>query len=284
MAEDIQRITGTYAKVAARLCNFETGEAFLKGSHVDFLDSEVRDVIQNMDGPWIDLFGYASRRGEESSNMTLSMNRIKSVMNRISQYKSNVNFQIRQPMGETDSGDNEADNSGYYRAVSVFVYASKPPTHLPPQAALTLRRVVFRSFSKIDNQLDIPGSGPPDPKADGLNDFLKFALSAAQGKTTELGVLGTQDSQRISHIPASHRVNKVTVNQSVSYESFVGGNLTQTNTEITYEWGEPRPTVTVTTRYQFTFQNRANPPLISTKSVSRSDADQSSVLTPPDPN
>jgi hypothetical protein len=283
MAEDIQRITGTHAKVAARLCNFETGEAFLKSSHVDFLDSEVRNVIQNMEGPWVDLFGYASRRGDESFNMTLSVNRVKSVMNRISQYATKVNFQIRQGLGETESGGNEADNSGYYRAVEVYVYAYKPQTPVPPQPAVTLRRVVFRSFSKIESEPYKPNFGAPDTKTDGINDLLKFALSAAQGKTSGEGFLGDQKGKRISHIPAGHRVNKVILDQDVRYDSSIGGQVTQTTTEITYEWGEPRQNVTVETRYKFTWNQRANAPIITTKVISRSEADQSSVIIPPDP-
>ena len=35
---DVMTITGTSAKVAMRLCNFDTGKSFLLGTHVAALD------------------------------------------------------------------------------------------------------------------------------------------------------------------------------------------------------------------------------------------------------
>lgn len=131
MALDVQRITGTDAKVAARLCNFATGRAELLQAHVDFLDKEVAGVIRNMQGPWVDLFGYASRVGDARFNMTLSEQRISSIKQRISRYATLVNFQIQKGFGETQSGPNERDNSGYWRAVEVYVYAHRPPPPKP---------------------------------------------------------------------------------------------------------------------------------------------------------
>ena len=283
-SDDVRPITGTYAKVAARLCNFPTGYPDLKGSHINFLDNKVRDVIQNMQGPWVDLFGYASRRGDEASNMTLSNNRVKAVMNQISQYATKINFQIRQGVGDTESMGNRTNDDGYYRAVEVYVYAYKPTVPVPPQPAFTLRRIVFRSFSKTDVEKDPPPFGAPSLKDDGINDLLKLGISAMLGNLTEEGFLGSEDEHRISHIPANHRVNKVTIDQQVRYDTTVGGgSITQTATEITYEWGEPRANVTVEKHYQFTWNKRPNAPIIDKKTLSRKDANLSSVITPPDP-
>lgn len=137
MAEDIQRITGTSAKVAARLCNFPTGRADLLRAHIDFLDKEVATVIRGMQGPWVDLFGYASRVGDAAFNMALSEHRINAVKQRISRYANQVNFQIQKGLGETESGPNERDNSGIWRAVDVYVYAHKPPPPKPVPPIVT---------------------------------------------------------------------------------------------------------------------------------------------------
>jgi hypothetical protein len=133
MAKDIQPITGTSAKVAARLCNFPTAQAGLLPAHITFLENEVAPVIRNMQGPWVDLFGYASRRGDANFNMALSGRRIDSVKERISHYGKTINFQIQKRFGETESGPIESDNSGYWRAVEVYVYAQKPQRPPPPQ-------------------------------------------------------------------------------------------------------------------------------------------------------
>lgn len=131
MTQDVQKITGTPAKVAARLCNFETSQAYLQRAHIDFLDHEVAGVIRMMQGPWVDILGYASRRGDAAFNQGLSERRCNAVRDRISQYANTVNFQITKGLGESESGPNEQDNSGYWRAVEVYVYANRPPTPKP---------------------------------------------------------------------------------------------------------------------------------------------------------
>lgn len=135
MADDVQRISGTSARAAARLCNFKTSEAGLLSAHLQYLDSQVAPVIQNMVGPWVDLYGYASRSGAAQYNQTLSEKRMNAVKDRISTFATDVNFQQQVSYGESDSGPNEADNSGYYRSVEVYVYAQKPPPRRPPPSA-----------------------------------------------------------------------------------------------------------------------------------------------------
>ncbi len=133
MVENIQRITGTTARTAARLCNFKTAEAELLEAHIEYLDREVASVIRTMQGPWVDLFGYASRTGDAAFNLALSHQRLNNVRQRISQYANQINFQIQTGLGETLSGPNEQDNSGYWRSVDVYVYAHQPP---PPKSPL----------------------------------------------------------------------------------------------------------------------------------------------------
>jgi hypothetical protein len=139
MAEDIQRITGTDAKIAARLCNFVTGKDFLLAKHLVFLETEVAPVLRSMHGPWVDIHGYASRKGDANFNMALSKRRINSVRLHLSRHTNSANFKIYEGYGETQSGPNENDNDGYWRAVEVYVFAEKPqPKPAPTVVESTL--------------------------------------------------------------------------------------------------------------------------------------------------
>ena len=152
MAEDVQRITGTNAKVAARLCNFPTGTVILLPAHIKYLDQEVAPVIRQMQGAWVDMYGYASKLGKDEKNKLLSDQRINAVKQRISGYAKQVNFQIQEGLGETKSGSNEADNSGYWRAVEVYVYAFKPPVEKD-----TLEKRIDRALKLLDDRgLSLP--------------------------------------------------------------------------------------------------------------------------------
>lgn len=106
-------------------------------AHIKYLDQEVAPVIRQMQGPWVDLHGYASRLGDHTKNMVLSDKRINTVKQRISGYAKQVNFQIQKPYGETESGDSVDPNDGYWRAVEVYVYAHKPPPPKPVPPVVT---------------------------------------------------------------------------------------------------------------------------------------------------
>jgi hypothetical protein len=134
MANDVVLISGSTAIIAARLCNFVTARTFLLLTHEEFLDQKVQPVIRNMLGPWVDMFGFASRKGDPVFNQRLSEGRIASVKSRISNYANSVNFQINTAYGETRSLGDAEDNNGYFRAVEFYVYATpQPPAQKRPE-------------------------------------------------------------------------------------------------------------------------------------------------------
>ncbi len=135
---NVMPITGTAARVAARLCNFETDKSYLLSDHQEFHDTEVAPVIRSMKKSHVDLFGDASRIGPAAHNRARSGRRIEAVKWRIEQYAIVVTFRQLVGFGEERSGDNETDNAGYYRAVEVYVYAEKPPTPAPPKPRKSL--------------------------------------------------------------------------------------------------------------------------------------------------
>jgi hypothetical protein len=130
---DVMPISGSGAKAAGRLCNFVTSKSFLLLSHQEFLDTQVASAIRSFQNPWVEIRGYASRIGNASFNQRLSERRVESVKARIEQYTNKVNFKVSVGYGESQSGEDELDNSGYYRAVEVLVFGSRPPTPQPPK-------------------------------------------------------------------------------------------------------------------------------------------------------
>jgi len=126
MANDVQEVTGTDAAIAARLCNFVTGQAALLPAHKSWLDSKARSVLDSLQNPWVDLFGYASHLGSPAFNKQLSLQRLQAVKAHIATFSSKAQFIQEVGEGEEKSGPDEQDNSGYYRAVDVFIYGSKP--------------------------------------------------------------------------------------------------------------------------------------------------------------
>jgi len=282
MADNIQRISGTSAKIAARLCNFVTAQYFLLLPHQEFLDKEVAPVIRGLKGPWVDLFDYASRAGEAGFNQTLSQDRLEEVKQRIGRYANEVSFHIQTSYGDSLSGPNERNNDGYWRAVEVYVYGFKPPQ--PDAKAPThTSRIISRSFSKLDATPNLGSSSAPDIQKDAINDLLKVGIDAAKGKFTAEGLLGKEDAHEASPVPEGHRVNKVTINTERSLDQGPGGSTVQETTKITYLWGPPAPNVIIEKRFQFTWNKQVKPPINETITKPRSQAESTPLVVPPDP-
>jgi hypothetical protein len=131
MADDVQIRTEPGAKIAARLCNFVTAQSDLLDSHKAWLDSNVRPVVESLPNPWIDLMGYASRLGNSNFNQQLSGQRCDAVQSYVKDYSSNLKFPMEWGKGEDESGPDEKDNSGYFRAVEIYVYGDEPAVVRP---------------------------------------------------------------------------------------------------------------------------------------------------------
>ncbi len=184
MAFDVQPITGTLARVAARLCNFPTGHADLLPAHVDWLDSTVAPIVRDLATPWVDIIGYASHLGGATFNQKLSFARCEAVRRRVETYSPKVLFPIEWGKGESESTGGVNDNSGYWRAVEVFVYGFKPaPKPKPPTPAYDRKvRLHFRStampvvpeFTALANAQQV---------YDGCNVLLEFASGVSMGVT-----------------------------------------------------------------------------------------------------
>jgi hypothetical protein len=135
---DVQEVTGGIPgqplRVAARLCNFKTNDSNLWPEHKTWLRDKVVPIVRDPQGVWIDVLAYASARGKAKSNKTLSDRRREAVIEFLKKESGNPNLPVNRnhAFGEEESGPDENDNSGYFRAVDVYAYGGQMPSIVPP--------------------------------------------------------------------------------------------------------------------------------------------------------
>jgi hypothetical protein len=149
----------TNAFLEARLCNFKTGFFNLWDSHKEWLNGDFQKVLQSIETPWVELYGYASVRGHgHFDNQTLSENRCKEVQKQIKQYSPNVEFDVfRIAKGDSwsDADYTKDKDSGYWRAVLIKLFTNKPTS--PPVKVVTYRKTVETRETK--HEPSEPGLG-----------------------------------------------------------------------------------------------------------------------------
>ncbi|MGE4545692.1 MAG: hypothetical protein AB7D06_16490 [Pedobacter sp.] len=131
---------GTHSAIAGRLIEFETKKSELLPDHRHWLQEKVVPAILARPNAWIDLYGYASKLGNQSDNLALSRERVESVKDFLGQHLAihgrNIDGMVNIDcgFGETAPGyyDKDSDNSGYWRAAEIIVFGSKPSVVRPP--------------------------------------------------------------------------------------------------------------------------------------------------------
>jgi len=152
-SKDVQEVTGGIPgqplRVAARLCNFPTNKWKMWVEHEDWLRAKVIPILRDPQGAWIDVLAYASARGKTGSNKTLSDRRREEVVEFLKRESGNPNLPINRnhPYGEEESGPDESNNSGYFRAVDVYVYGGQMPAVVPPVGSINFKIRVLGSAS-----------------------------------------------------------------------------------------------------------------------------------------
>jgi len=127
MANDVQGITGTPAIVGARLGNIPTAKSTLLPAHLAWLDTQAIPRVKTRIAPWIDIIGYASRKGDVAFNQRVSFQRCEAVKNHIRLRLGQAEFNVENAKGETESLGDEKNDDGYWRAVEVYVFGFQPP-------------------------------------------------------------------------------------------------------------------------------------------------------------
>ena len=119
---------------AGRLCNIPTDRNTLRLEHKEWLNGLMERHVRSTEGCWIDLVGHASRRGTVDRNQKLSDERVAAVETHLRGWGDRSGRQVAI-MGRTGKGAGQAvedtkgekDNSGFYRAVNVYLYGPGPP-------------------------------------------------------------------------------------------------------------------------------------------------------------
>jgi len=127
MASDVQAITGTRALIGARLSNFPTATSNLLPSHLAWLDTQAIPLVKTKIAPWIDIIGYASRKGDVAFNQRLSFQRCEAVKNHILARLRHAEFNVENAKGASESLGDAKNDDGYWRAVEVYVFGFQPP-------------------------------------------------------------------------------------------------------------------------------------------------------------
>jgi hypothetical protein len=228
--------------------------------------------------------GLADRRGSFRHNVDLGMRRAVEVKNRIDRvfgFLPNYTGIAAYSLGESLANQlaKKAADLALDREVKIYSTWSRVPLPViptPPAVYQTILRTTARSFSKSTFENSARPDFSSDPKS-GIN--AGIALVRGEVATFE-NEWGSEDksSRRNAKMDASYRVNKVV--QTLYYSFDVGASVFEQKwkADISYEWGVPKDYVRVEVK-----KNIAGEERYDASYVSRSKADSSALITPPDP-
>ncbi len=134
-------LDGTRASIAGRLIDIPTGVAEITRNQKDCLRDEFIPIIAERPNFWVDLRGYASKKGQTNKNQKLSDARKQSVINYLDEELRKIgktihgHVNIDQAFGENaiEYVAPESNNDAYWRAVEVVVFGSRPAYVEPPK-------------------------------------------------------------------------------------------------------------------------------------------------------
>ncbi len=134
-------LDGTRASVAGRLIDFPTGKSSLSITQQECLRDEFIPKIAERPNFWVDLRGYASKKGQTKKNKELSDERKAAVKNFIEAELQKQGKTLNGKVNIDDAyGENaveyvapESNNDSYWRAVEIVVFGSRPAIVSPPK-------------------------------------------------------------------------------------------------------------------------------------------------------
>lgn len=267
--------------LASTLVDFETDEADPRPPHIQWLQSDVKDLLNSRNGCWVDLIGHASKLGNADHNFELSRRRTHRVADLILQTLTNKNTDIfhSMPRGSSGSGSVACDNSARYRSVEVLIYGPEAPK--PAPRTVTDQRVQSRKTEEVKTITHEPG----EP---GLNSgrlkavwAIKSILeqTAKEKKRIEAHPLeqgdpdfGSETSRTVVSVDHSFRLLKVEIEalyEVLPAEVHFGYYTTSVRItrQYTYQYGVGVPSQQVTvTRKRTVKVNKVDPPSIFNES------------------
>jgi len=123
-------VDGQVPLIGARLCNFKTGDSAPLAAHLAWINHYLKDATAGSPDAWIDIQAYASKTGSEKLNQALSDRRRAEVKASIAAAMPSARFLKEKAWGESVSGGGANDNDGYWRAVEVYAFGSRPRLRL----------------------------------------------------------------------------------------------------------------------------------------------------------
>ena len=165
MANDVQAITGTRALIGARLCNIPTATSKLLPAHIAWLDNQAIPLVKTRIAPWIDIVGYASKKGDAAFNQRLSIQRCEAASTHIKVRVPQATFNVEDARGERDSLGDEKNDDGFWRAVDVYVFGFQPPEPIAMPTPTPPGSRNFKIRVATGHSLSVPGVDGPQEDA-----------------------------------------------------------------------------------------------------------------------
>lgn len=109
----------------ARFVAFATGSATPLQAHKAWIRDHFAPKMKQHPGAWIDLLGYASRKGNADLNMRLSQQRLQAIESEIRACHPGIRINLRIPQGESSAENDtipDGNDDAYWRAVLVRWY------------------------------------------------------------------------------------------------------------------------------------------------------------------
>lgn len=212
--QDVLPITGSIQGVtpliAARLCNFPTGSAQPLFAHRFWIGNEFKNACLASPNPWIDVFAYASHRGRATGydNQALSVRRRNEVIKEIAKQIPTIRFMQQDALGDSQSSGNINDDSGEWRAVSVYVYGALPPGRKAEPVALPVPKDWYVTYFSGSTTSVIVGGG-----FTAITGHITFEKPNGDKYTGPIGIIGP--SVGLSYVPSgvAKRVSDVLYQQ-----------------------------------------------------------------------
>jgi len=234
--------------------------------------------------------GHADQRGNVGYNRELGFRRARAVKMYIDKILGSGRFSLYSSKdalsrGALDAahGHVTASRMALDRRVDIFssyvpaLRIDMPPLHI--EATRPARRLSYREFRKSEGR-DMFDLGKPDPIGDNIVNLIKY------WGTRGVSIYGNEvkASRRVVTVPVTHRVNTVTISTEAASKVGLMYTAAASNTYVTYEWGPPRGTVSVTwTRKEKDLNSGKVNETSKTQSFPRSEVEHSPVIFPPDP-
>ena len=235
--------------------------------------------------------GNADHRGNASYNRQLGLRRARSTKDFVDQTIARDRYALYSSQdalsrGEQDAVQGKASKADMALDRRVDIYANFLPKRritLPPLqivGTVPAQRLSQRVFSKSSGK-SMQDIMNPDPIGNSIDNIIMTLGTRGE----HIYGLERKGRRKSISVPITHRVNAVKIHTTTA-KIVSTHEVSASDTTVTYEWGPPKDTVTVTATSQTKDlrSGRTTHAAPNTKVYSRSEVENNAVIFPPDPN